>query len=229
MAAHPMVAKYEAMSLRERGLIVVAVLGLGIAAWDSLLMEPLRRERVSLESDLSTAGASGFVAQSTDLADPRQVNLQRAAGLQTQMQELDARISDTASGFVSSQKMIEVLNDVLDRQGRLELVSIRNLPVVSLIPPVEAEANADGSTSAAAPPAEGEAAGPGLPPYIHAIEIVIDGQYADILDYLQSLEALPWKFRWSTLDLNTTGYPRNRVRIELSTLSLDSTWLGVGA
>ena len=105
MAARPLAVKYEAMSLRERGLIVVAILGLGIAAWDSLLMEPLRRERLSLESDLSTAGASGFVAQSADLSDPRQVNLQRAAGLQIQMQELDARISDTASGFVSSQKM----------------------------------------------------------------------------------------------------------------------------
>jgi MSHA biogenesis protein MshJ len=62
---------------------------------------------------------------------------------------------------------------------------------------------------------------------VHSIEIVIDGQYADILAYLEALEALPYKFRWSTLDLSTAGYPRNRVRIELSTLSLDSTWLGV--
>ena len=62
---------------------------------------------------------------------------------------------------------------------------------------------------------------------MHAIEIVIDGEYADILDYLAALEALPWKFRWTSLDLSTAGYPRNRVRIELSTLSLDSTWLGV--
>jgi MSHA biogenesis protein MshJ len=104
--------------------------------------------------------------------------------------------------------MIEVLHDMLDRQGRLQLVSIRNLPVTSLIPPAEANAAAQ-------------------PPYVHSIEIVIDGQYADILDYLAALEALPWKFRWSSLDLSTAGYPRNRVRIELATLSLDSTWLGV--
>jgi MSHA biogenesis protein MshJ len=221
MATHPLARKYEAMSLRERGFVVAALLGLGIACWDSMLMDPLRQSRLSLESELSTAGASGVVAQSADLNDPRQVNLQRAGQLQTQMQELDARISDTASGFVSSQKMIQVLNDVLDRQGRLELVSIRNLPVVSLIP-LQAEAGVD------APAAEADT-GPGLPPYIHAIEIVIDGQYADILDYLKSLETLPWKFRWSSLELRTRGYPSNRVRIELSTLSLDSTWLGVGA
>ena len=121
---------------------------------------------------------------------------------------LDAQLANTASGFVSSKRMIEVLHDMLDRQGRLALVSIRNLPVTGLI--------------AAADPTA-----PARPPYVHAIEIVIDGQYADILDYLSALEALPWKFRWTSLDLSTAGYPMNRVRIELSTLSLDSTWLGV--
>ena len=225
MASHPLTKKFDAMSLRERGLIVVAVLGLAIAGWDSLLMEPLRQSRLVLESELSNAGASGDFAQSIDLNDPRQVNLQRAGQLQTQLQELDARIADTASGFVSSQRMIEVLNDVLDRQGRLELVSIRNLPVESLIKPEAVDPN----TPDAQPAVEAEAdAGPGLPPYVHPIELVIDGQYSDILDYLQSLEALPWKFRWGSLDLNTRGYPRNRVRIVLATLSLDATWLGVG-
>ncbi len=228
MASHPLAKKYEAMSLRERGLIVVAVLAVGILSWDTLLMEPLRNQRQSLESELATAGAEGLMAQSADLSDPRQVNLQKAAELQKQLQEIDSRIADTASGFVSSQRMIEVLNDVLDRQGRLDLVSIRNLPVESLIPAQQDQTAAEGAAPAEAVPTE-EPTGPGLPPYVHAIEIVIDGQYADILDYLQSLEALPWKFRWGSLDLNTTGYPRNRVRIVLSTLSLDSTWLGVGA
>jgi MSHA biogenesis protein MshJ len=128
--------------------------------------------------------------------------------LQTRLQGLDAQLANTASGFVSSTRMIEVLHDMLDRQGRLALHSIRNLPVTGLIVSEDPAAQA-------------------RPPYVHAIEIVIDGEYADILDYLAALEALPWKFRWTTLDLSTAGYPRNRVRIELSTLSLESTWLGV--
>jgi MSHA biogenesis protein MshJ len=222
MAASPLAKKYEALNLRERALVALAILGAAIYVWDTLFMESLRRTRLALDSELATAGASGFVAQSADLSDPRQVNLQRAGELQTQMQALDARIADTASGFVSSQRMIEVLNDVLDRQGRLELVSIRNLPVVSLAPPRVADASA--ATAPVEPAAD---SGLGLPPFVHPIEIVIDGQYADIVAYLEALEALPYKFRWSSLELVTTGYPRNRVRIVLSTLSLDSTWLGV--
>jgi len=200
--------KYEAFSLRERAFMLIATLALMVAGWDSLLMEPLRRTQVDLEAQLASASEFGVTPQSADVSDPRQMSLVRAGELQTQLQTLDAQLASTTRGFVSSQRMIEVLHDVLNAKGRLELVSIRNLPVIALIPAEEASA-------------------PARPPYVHAIEIVIDGEYADILDYLAALEALPWKFRWNALDLSTIGYPRNRVRIELSTLSLDSTWLGV--
>jgi MSHA biogenesis protein MshJ len=221
MATSPLAKRYESLSLRERAMVVLAILGAAIFLWDGMLMDPLRREKTGLDSELSLAGAAGYVAQSADMSDPRQANLQRAADLQTRQQSLDASISNTASGFVSAEKMVQVLNDVLDRQGRLELVSIRNLPVVSLAPPPPADPSAP---APAEPTAE---TGLGQPPYIHPIEIIIDGQYADIVAYLQALEKLPYKFRWSSLELVTTGYPRNRVRIVLSTLSLDSTWLGV--
>ena len=199
--------KYEAMSLRERGMVIVALLAVAVMLWDSMLMDPLRRQRASFESELADASQQGLNADNASPDDPRQQNIKRVAELQTQLQSLDTQLTTTAKGFVSSDRMIEVLHDMLDRQGKLELVSIRNLPVTSLIPP------ADGAEAQA--------------PYVHSIEIVLDGEYADILDYLNSLEKLSWKFRWSGLDLSTAGYPRNRVRIELATLSLDSTWLGV--
>jgi len=208
MAASPLVTRYEAMSLRERAFVSIAILGLLVTSWDSMMMEPLRMKRGALEAELASASAFGVTPQSDDASDPRQQSIRRAGELQTQLQGLDAQLANTTSGFVSSTRMIEVLHDMLDRQGRLGLVSIRNLPVTGLI----------------------AAADPGAParaPFVHSIEIVIDGEYADILAYLAALEALPWKFRWTSLDLSTAGYPRNRVRIELSTLSLDSTWLGV--
>ena len=200
--------KYESLSLRERAMVVVALLALAIALWDTYLMDPLRRARIGLEAELSNANSYGVTATSADVSDPRQVSIKRAGELQTQLATLDSKLKSSARGFVSADRMIEVLHDVLDRQGRLDLVSIRNLPVTSLVPPAE---------TGAAP----------QPPYVHSIELVVDGQYSDVLDYLGRLEALPWKFRWTSLDLSTAGYPRNRVRIELSTLSLDSTWLGV--
>jgi MSHA biogenesis protein MshJ len=198
-------AKYEAMSLRERAMIALAALAVIIALWDSLLMTPLTLARTGLQSELATMSDPN---SQSDSSDPRQVSLTRAGELQLQMQQLDGELITTTSGFVSSDRMIEVLHDVLGRQGRLQLVSIRNLPVSSLIPPADANT-------------------PAVAPYVHSIELVIEGQYGDVLEYLGALEALPWKFRWNSLDLSTAGYPKNRVRIELSTLSMDATWLGV--
>jgi MSHA biogenesis protein MshJ len=62
---------------------------------------------------------------------------------------------------------------------------------------------------------------------VHPVEIVIEGSYLDVLEYLRALEALPWHFYWKVLELNSGTYPLNRVRIELSTLSMDKEWLGV--
>ena len=208
MDAGAMQKRFEALTLRERAIVMLALLGSIVAGWDSLMMEPLRLTKMNLEAELASASAFGGSPQSADASDPRQLSITQAGELQTRVQNIDAQLASSASGFVTPQRMIEVLHDVLNAQGRLDLVSIRNLPVTALIPAAEPSA-------------------PAQPPYVHAIEIVIDGEYADILDYLRALEALSWKFRWNALDLSTAGYPRNRVRIELSTLSLDSTWLGV--
>ena len=89
--------------------------------------------------------------------------------------------------------MIEVLHDVLDRQGRLELVSIRNLPVTSLVPPA-----ADRQSPRGRPPTS---AGQGRRRTCIPIELVIDGQYADIVEYLEALENCRIEVPLESLDL----------------------------
>ena len=224
--------RFESLSLRERAMVSCAILGAAIFLWDSLFMQPLRTERMALDMELSDAMAAGFVSGGADPNDPRQVNLQRAADLQTQAQALDARIKNSAIGFVPADKMVQVLNDVLDRQGRLDLISIRNLPVISLATPKDTDGTADpASVPAASATAgaadEGDEPPVGQSPYVHSIELFIAGEYADIVAYLEALEKLPYRFRWNSLELRTSGYPRNKVRIQLSTISLDSTWLGI--
>jgi MSHA biogenesis protein MshJ len=204
MSMTRLVELFNARATRERLLIFAAVLALVLGFWDSLLMRPLRDVTRSLESELITAG----VADTDDGSDPHRTALLHAGELQLRSEQLDSQIAGSARGFVPATRMIEVLHDVLRRQAGLSLVSIRNLPVQSLIAP---------ATPETAP----------SPPYVHSIELVIDGRYADIQSYVHELEALPWKFRWSLLELSTRQYPVNRVRLSLSTLSMDTTWLGV--
>lgn len=206
MNAAKLIELFNARATRERLLIIVALLALVLSAWDKLLMRPLRDVSRGLEAEIAAVGVS--TAEVDDGSDPHRTALLRAGELQLRSEQLDSRIAGSARGFVPATRMIEVLHDVLRRKGGLSLVSIRNLPVQSLIAPATQDA-------------------PPSPPYVHSIELVIDGRYADIQSYVHELEALPWKFRWSLLELSTRQYPVNRVRLSLSTLSMDATWLGV--
>jgi MSHA biogenesis protein MshJ len=62
--------------------------------------------------------------------------------------------------------------------------------------------------------------------YRHGLEIEVEGSYAACLEYLNAIESLPWRLYWQVLELDVIDYPRNRVRIEVSTLSLDEEWIG---
>jgi len=208
MSMARLIELFNARATRERLLIFAALLALVLTTWDKLLMQPLRDVSRGLQAEIASAGI--LATDIDDGSDPHRTALLRAGGLQLRSEQLDSQIAGSARGFVPATRMIAVLHDVLRRQGGLSLVSIRNLPVRSLVAP----ASQDAAPS---------------PPYVHSIELVIDGRYADIQSYVHELENLPWKFRWSLLDLTTLQYPLNRVRISLSTLSMDATWLGVAS
>ena len=92
----------------------------------------------------------------------------------------------------------------------VKLVSLRKLAPIEL-PPRTA----------------GEAQGAAPHPCIQVVELELEGNYLDILTYMRSLEALPLHLYWRRLELATADYPKNRVRLELGTLSIDSQWMGL--
>lgn len=223
-SAATLLTRFDRLSLRERAFVCAAVLAGVIALWDVTLMQPLRNTKSALTQELTSYSNKVGSVDDADAADPRRAALTRAAELQTQTQAVDAQLTSTAAGFVPAQRMVEVIHDVLTRQRGLKLITLRNLPVTSLVPPTDP--TAPGANPAITTPATNTNLG--TAPYVHPIELIIEGEYTDVLTYVAALEALPWRFRWKTLDLTTKHYPVNRVRIELSTLSMDKTWLGVG-
>jgi MSHA biogenesis protein MshJ len=222
-AAPALLARFDKLSLRERVFVAAALLAGIVALWDTVLMQPLRNDKARITQEMTGYDDTLGNVEDPDAADPRRAALTRATELQAQTQEIDTQLKSTAAGFIPAERMVEVIHDVLSKQKGLRLVSLRNLPVTSLVPPAAPSAD----SANAGQPATAVSAVAETGPYIHPIELIIEGDYADVLTYLEALEALPWRFRWKTLDLSTRQYPVNRVRIELSTLSMDKTWLGV--
>jgi MSHA biogenesis protein MshJ len=204
---------FDRRSLRERVLAIAALLGSLIVTFDLLFMSrldarrrELSQELTTLRSDMDTASK---VALAASAADPIAIQTKRAAELKAQLATTDAKLASQAAGMIAPQRMMQVLHEVLARQHGVTLVSLRYLHAAPL------------------PDAHSAVPAGVARPYLHTVEITVQGSYLDVLGYLRALEALPWRFYWRRLELTTTRYPMNQVRLELGTVSMDSQWTGL--
>jgi MSHA biogenesis protein MshJ len=238
--------RFDRMSLRERLLVFAALLTAAIVLWQGMLMEPLalREKTLSLElTDLQESVAQlSHATESVASSDPTSVAEHRLEDRQKALDAINAKLAAESAGLIPPSQMVTVIHDVLRHQQGLTLISLKNLPVRSLVPeknekPTQAANSAE--SAASAPPGSAETDAAATPdvaqapipatsgPYLHPVELVIEGRYLDIITYLHALEGLKWHFYWRVLELQTKQYPLNRVRIELSTVSLDKEWIGV--
>lgn len=244
-AIEKMAAYFDAMSVRERLLVAACgLVGIGMI-WMLAVLDPLtakeralNAERTTLEEQIS---ASQHGIQTANENDPTLRALAKEKELQATLASIDHQLASQSAGLIPPERMVQVIHDVLSRQRGITLVSLHNKPVTSLVPPVEIKEGATPQSDALADEsieATGEAQSEPdaqsklvkrieTGPFVHPIELVIEGSYLDVLEYLKALEKLQWHFYWKLLDLETTRYPMNRVRVELSTLSMEKEWIGV--
>jgi len=59
------------------------------------------------------------------------------------------------------------------------------------------------------------------------VELEVSAGYFQLLDLLQRLEALPWRFYWDRLEYRRSDYPRGHIRLRVHTLTAEEGLLGV--
>jgi MSHA biogenesis protein MshJ len=206
-----LVGRFDRLSLRERVLAVGATIVVLVATLNALLLTKLDTRRKSLSAELSSlqgtmAGAASAV-EAMNNSDATSAALAQQKSLQHDLDAVNGQLASEAAGMIAPERMAEVIHGMLSRQHGLVLVSLRNLPAHNV---AEAQTGADQGG-----------------PYVHPVELVLEGSYLDILAYLQSLETMPWHFYWRALDLQASKYPVNRVRVELGTVSMAREWIGL--
>ncbi len=203
------VARFDRLSMRERLLILAAALAVLVVLWNSLLFAPLESRRVALSTEVDSL-QSGIAATATALQsslnnDPTRNAVLEIARTQHDIEALDRQLQSATVGLLPPDRMTAVLQDLLRQRQQVRLMSLRTEPATRLLPGPADQAG----------------------PYVHPVELVLRGHYLDILNYLQALEALHWRLYWKTLELDSSSYPVDRVRIEIGTISLDRAWLGI--
>jgi MSHA biogenesis protein MshJ len=139
-------------------------------------------------------------------------------------------------GLVEPQEMLPLLQELLGRQHGLRLRSLQslgqtalnetglplapgqNLPAGAPTPALTGAGRSPGATTST-----GTSTGPIL--YRHTVELGVEGSYADLLAYLQALEALPHKLLWGPLKLDVERHPTVLLKLEVYTLSPQTAWV----
>src|SRR5476649_773424 len=61
--------------------------------------------------------------------------------------------------------------------------------------------------------------------YRHGVEIELQGNYLDMVNYMSALEALPQQLFWGSAKLDAEQYPQAKLTLTLYTMSLDDQWM----
>jgi MSHA biogenesis protein MshJ len=217
-------ARFDALMVRERMLVLVGVVvGTGLLC-NELALQPLEARKKRMERQIAEARhniklAEVVLSAQGPVADAEAVKRAYRDALRKQIAEIDQSMQGLQRGLVPPERMGKLLEEVLSRSRGLQLVTLRTLPVQRV------DAAAVAVTPAGKPAAKPGTKEPERTVFQHGFEITMQGSYSDVHAYLSQLERMPWRMFWGRITVSAENHPRLRVTLTVLTLSLSKAWL----
>ena len=239
---------FDQRCLRERLLLIAAAVGVVLMLADALWLTPAWLDFKAAEQQRGTAQlALRSLQDSLPQVQAREALLAqtRAAELthwRERVREGDGQLREHESALVGSDRMVELLEQLLARHGDVRVRAMRSLGRSDLLAGASAEQgvaaltaaisnSASGAGATAATAVTGQAASspavttPTL--YRHGVELELEGGFNELLAYLQAMEALPQRVLWGSVSLKVQQHPRTVLTLRVYTLSRDKHWLEI--
>ena len=216
--------RFDALRPRERLMVFLGLVALLTLVLYLLVLGPSFQRYQQAKSDIARNETLRVA-----LEEQERVLLQASfedpdAGvrrnIQTLLEENEGLRKDLAGAQIRlapPEKMAAILQDLIDSQKSLELVSLRSGKVEDLLQSGEKQKPEAGSSV----PESNEQ---GI--FRHGLELTVRGDYASLAAYVRRVEELPWKVYPSSLTLKVERYPVSTLSLTLYTLSLERAWLG---
>ena len=211
--------RFNAQTQRERCLVAVSILVITAFAWWHYHAEPkmLQIEAKRQENQRVMQEVEGTRAQvqairlriAAGVHEEKEVQL---AKLVEQLNKVEEELRIKTVELIDPEKMFQLMNELIYRDSRLKLLSLKRREVKPAIP-----------VSAEDP--EEQRLDPGI--YRHVLEIQFSGKFLDFLRYMQSMEDLDWKLLWDEIEIVSEEHPDVTVKVVMSTLSARKEWVGI--
>lgn len=197
--------KFTALTNREKWMIVATLLVGLLSSWYAFFYAPviqeqaeLKQQVIAIETQLAAQQQAAIELQNRHALDPNESKKNQLLELKTQYQHLQEQIQSLNKKFVPPALMATALSDLLKQNNQLTLIKLETLPVKQQ-----------------------------QLIYQHGLVLHFSGNYLATLNYLTSLEAMPWNFIWDGIDYQVKAYPMAEITLRVHTLSLEKSWLDV--
>lgn len=124
--------------------------------------------------------------------------------LKSALDDLKAEVQLTANYLIPPEEMPRILQNLLQRHSKLELVDFHTMPPIRL-----------------------ESVNEQLPIFNHGLSIQVNGTYLEMTSWLNDIEKLPWILNWDLLNYKMTNWPKGELSLEIHTLSREESWLDI--
>jgi MSHA biogenesis protein MshJ len=220
-------SKIDAMTMRERVMVFSAVAFLLVALVNERLINPLLGKQKDMSAkvvqqqeqmkDIQAQIGILLQAQKNDANSPLRQHLNQ---VKQQLEDGEAFLQSSRENLVQPENMAALLEQVLNANGKLQVIALQTLPATPLI---EKAPKPEGKNAVRAT----DEAEQDKQVFKHGVQITVRGSYPDLLQYLTDLERLPTKMFWGKAEMKVTQYPAAELALTLYTLSLDKTWLQI--
>jgi MSHA biogenesis protein MshJ len=205
--------RIDAMSLRERAMIFITLLVALYFLAVNVLFGPLNVERDRLQQQVNQKRQETQALELQVQAlvgtgeHPDAAKRKKLEALRESLKTMDTDLVRVTAGLVPPKEMSRLIEQMLLKNRGLQVMRVESIPATPLL--------------------EGGAGVTGTMVYKHGMHVEVKGGYLEILRYLKSLEALPWKVFWGKATLKTEKYPDSRVSLVIYTLSTHEAWIGL--
>lgn len=208
--------RIDALSLRERAMVFAAAAASIVFVVYFFWLNPLFAKQTALRNQISQQqnNIAGIDAEITAkvqayAVDPDAAGRERLAQVRAETTKMATELRAMEKGLIAPERIAPLLETILRANGKLQLASLKTLPVTAL------GGEAEDSKAPKAPELL----------YRHGVELTVRGNYLDMINYMGTLESMPTQLFWGKAQLQVEQYPTSRLTLTLYTLSLERKWL----
>ena len=212
--------RIDARIMRERVLIFLTILAMIFMLWN-FAQSSFDKEKDATRAQLETLATQRTAIQAqisattqSLLNNPNKIKNEQIEQLEDDIKKLETQLQNVSQNLIKAEQLPLALQEVLKKTDQLTLLEVNTLPAQEL----KFVGAGDGA-------AESDENNAGV--FQHNVQLRVKGSFNQVLQFLISLEHLPWRFYWQSLNYKVEQYPNAEIELRVYTLSSEEGLFGV--